>query len=153
MQQEQQQEQASSNNVATTKTSTEPYSSSDTPYHSMEIGAAAAENNNNNDDQFKDEDGGEGDDGNYEEELSLAPSIVESVMTADGIHDMTGFSIVCLVILIGDMSRGVFFHREKTSKCSRGETNHPTANLFFYRANGYTHPYGNSWQKTLVPTW
>ena len=32
-----------------------------------------------------------------------------SVMTADGIHDMTGFICVCLVILIGDMSRGIFF--------------------------------------------
>jgi MFS transporter, ceroid-lipofuscinosis neuronal protein 7 len=32
-----------------------------------------------------------------------------SVLTADGIHDMTGFICVCLVILIGDMSRGIFF--------------------------------------------
>ena len=32
-----------------------------------------------------------------------------SVQTADGIHDMTGFICVCLVILIGDMSRGIFF--------------------------------------------
>ena len=44
-----------------------------------------------------------------DEGLSLSPSIVESVMTADGIHDMPGFCVVCLVILIGDMSRGVFF--------------------------------------------
>lgn len=36
-------------------------------------------------------------------------SIISSVMTADGIHDVTGFSIVCFVILIGDMSRGVMF--------------------------------------------
>ena len=35
--------------------------------------------------------------------------IVSSVMTADGIHDLTGFYIVCLVILIGDMARGVMF--------------------------------------------
>lgn len=40
---------------------------------------------------------------------SIAISITESVLTADGIHDLTGFYIVCLVILIGDMSRGVFF--------------------------------------------
>lgn len=52
---------------------------------------------------FRDE---EGDD---EEHNSIAPSIASSVMTADGIHDMTGFNVVCMVILIGDMSRGVFF--------------------------------------------
>ncbi len=34
---------------------------------------------------------------------------LSSVHTADGIHDMTGFICVCLVILIGDMSRGIFF--------------------------------------------
>ena len=49
----------------------------------------------------------------YQEEQdelqSMAPSITESVLTADGIHDVTGFSIVCLVILVGDMARGVFF--------------------------------------------
>jgi ceroid-lipofuscinosis MFS transporter 7 len=39
----------------------------------------------------------------------MAESIVESVMTADGIHDWAGFNVVCLVILIGDMSRGVMF--------------------------------------------
>lgn len=32
-----------------------------------------------------------------------------SVETQDGIHDIPGFWCVCLVILIGDMSRGVFF--------------------------------------------
>jgi MFS transporter, ceroid-lipofuscinosis neuronal protein 7 len=32
-----------------------------------------------------------------------------SVQTDDGIHDMTGFICVCFVILIGDMSRGIFF--------------------------------------------
>lgn len=76
-------------------------SSSETPYHSMEIG----ENNNNHEDKFNDEGLAE----DMADELSLSPSIVSSVMTADGIHDMTGFSIVCLVILIGDMSRGVMF--------------------------------------------
>jgi ceroid-lipofuscinosis MFS transporter 7 len=46
-----------------------------------------------------DNDGGDDDD----------KSIISSVVTADGIHDVTGFSIVCFVILIGDMSRGVMF--------------------------------------------
>jgi len=40
---------------------------------------------------------------------SLAPSIASSVLTADGIHDPMGFAMVCLVILVGDMARGVFF--------------------------------------------
>jgi Major Facilitator Superfamily len=52
---------------------------------------------------FRDEEDGE-DDCN-----SIAPSTASSIMTADGIHDITGFNVVCLVILIGDMSRGVFF--------------------------------------------
>ena len=41
--------------------------------------------------------------------MSLQLSITSSVLTADGIHDTTGFSIVCLVILIGDMARGIMF--------------------------------------------
>jgi Major Facilitator Superfamily len=36
-------------------------------------------------------------------------SVVSSVLTMDGIHDVPGFICVCLVILIGDMSRGVYF--------------------------------------------
>lgn len=40
---------------------------------------------------------------------SLSPSIVSSVLTADEISDKTGFYTVCLVILLGDMSRGVMF--------------------------------------------
>ncbi|KAG7360372.1 major facilitator superfamily transporter [Nitzschia inconspicua] len=40
---------------------------------------------------------------------SMARSIASSVLTADGIHDLPGFYVVCFVILIGDMSRGVFF--------------------------------------------
>lgn len=39
----------------------------------------------------------------------MAESIVDSVLTADGIHDWAGFNVVCLVILVGDMSRGVMF--------------------------------------------
>ena len=63
-----------------------------TPYYAM---------NTEKGEGFRDED----DDDN----ISMADSIVGSVLTADGIHDMIGFYIVCLVILIGDMSRGVFF--------------------------------------------
>lgn len=32
-----------------------------------------------------------------------------SVLTAEGIHDVPGFFVVCFVILIGDMARGVMF--------------------------------------------
>lgn len=71
----------------------------DAPYVNMDAGVMAME------DRFVDEVPADADD----EDLSLAPSIVSSVMTADGIHDMTGFYIVCFVVLIGDMSRGVFF--------------------------------------------
>ena len=39
----------------------------------------------------------------------LAPSIVSSVMTAEGLADPTGFFIICCVVLIGDMNRGVLF--------------------------------------------
>lgn len=41
-----------------------------------------------------------------DEERSIDMS---SVLTADGIHDVPGFCVVCLVILIGDMSRGAMF--------------------------------------------
>ncbi|CAJ1965809.1 unnamed protein product [Cylindrotheca closterium] len=44
-----------------------------------------------------------------DDDVSMAMSIASSVMTADGIEDPTGFAIVCLAILIGDMSRGVMF--------------------------------------------
>lgn len=71
-----------------------------TPYVSMEAGVAPPM-----EDKFEDETA----DYEKDEDLSLSPSIVESVMTADGIHDMPGFYVVCLVILVGDMSRGVFF--------------------------------------------
>eukprot|EP00529_Nitzschia_sp_RCC80_P018449 CAMPEP_0113483004 /NCGR_PEP_ID=MMETSP0014_2-20120614/23210_1 /TAXON_ID=2857 /ORGANISM="Nitzschia sp." /LENGTH=514 /DNA_ID=CAMNT_0000376537 /DNA_START=4 /DNA_END=1548 /DNA_ORIENTATION=+ /assembly_acc=CAM_ASM_000159 len=57
------------------------------------------------DDRFQDEVGDDDDDGIQ----SVSSSIASSVLTADGIHDMSGFYIVCLVILVGDMSRGVFF--------------------------------------------
>lgn len=60
------------------------------------------EGNAGRDDQ--DGDGGDGDD-----VQSMASSMASSVLTADGIHDLAGFYVVCLVILVGDMSRGVFF--------------------------------------------
>ena len=34
---------------------------------------------------------------------------MSSILTADGIHDVPGFCVVCLVILIGDMTRGAMF--------------------------------------------
>ncbi|MGK3751546.1 MAG: MFS family permease [Bacillariaceae sp.] len=46
---------------------------------------------------------------NEDDLQSMAPSIASSVLTADGIHDTTGFIIICFVILVGDMARGVFF--------------------------------------------
>jgi len=39
----------------------------------------------------------------------LELSMASSVLTADEISDPIGFAIVCLVVLIGDMSRGVMF--------------------------------------------
>lgn len=44
-----------------------------------------------------------------EENDDEAQSIVSSVLTADGVHDYSGFLCVCMVILLGDMSRGVMF--------------------------------------------
>jgi fucose permease len=60
-------------------------------------------------DRFEDEFDGLDDDNDVDDHQSMAITIAESVMTDDGIHDGTGFNIVCLVILVGDMSRGVFF--------------------------------------------
>lgn len=56
-------------------------------------------NNNNNDEDDEEEADLPGDMG----------SIASSVLTADGIHDYPGFLCVCMVILVGDMSRGVMF--------------------------------------------
>ena len=44
-----------------------------------------------------------------DEEASYAPSIMSSVMTAEGLADPHGFFIICCVVLIGDMNRGVLF--------------------------------------------
>mmetsp|Transcript_17171 Transcript_17171/g.26577 ORF Transcript_17171/g.26577 Transcript_17171/m.26577 type:complete len:487 (+) Transcript_17171:44-1504(+) len=40
---------------------------------------------------------------------SLAVGSLTSVQTADGINDLPGYIIICAVILIGDMSRGMMF--------------------------------------------
>lgn len=74
-----------------------------TPYYNMELGAGEAITNHKEGlaDEFNDEEN--------DELQSIAQSIVSSVLTADGIHDPVGFTIVCFVILIGDMSRGVMF--------------------------------------------
>lgn len=57
-----------------------------TPYVAMEIGASTVPPIYS----FDDED-------------------TDTVISADGIHDVPGFCVVCFVILIGDMSRGVMF--------------------------------------------
>ena len=44
-----------------------------------------------------------------DEQQTYAESILSSVLTADCIADPVGFYIVCLVVLIGDMSRGAMF--------------------------------------------
>jgi MFS transporter, ceroid-lipofuscinosis neuronal protein 7 len=63
------------------------------------------DSSSNNDDPHERKNGG----GDGRRSISPSPSLVSSVLTADGIHDYTGFLCVCLVILIGDMSRGVMF--------------------------------------------
>ncbi len=70
------------------------------PYVNMSDNTAEPDGVFKDDEAFKDEE---------DELMSLAPSIASSVLTADGIHDVNGFAIVCLVILVGDMARGVFF--------------------------------------------
>ena len=47
-------------------------------------------------------------DGNANQ-LSLSKSTSVSVMTAEGLADPTGFLVICCVVLIGDMNRGVVF--------------------------------------------
>lgn len=49
------------------------------------------------------------DDRSKDDDFSLAPSIASSVLSAEGIYDPTGFVCICLVIFLGDMTRGVFF--------------------------------------------
>jgi ceroid-lipofuscinosis MFS transporter 7 len=51
----------------------------------------------------------ENEDTDDDDDMSVDKTMVSSVMTADGVHDLPGFICVCFVILVGDMSRGVFF--------------------------------------------
>jgi hypothetical protein len=66
---------------------------STTPYYTMEMAVPPVK-------------GGPDD---YDEVLSISESIVGSVLSADGIHDIEGFYVICGVVLIGDMARGVMF--------------------------------------------
>ncbi|CAB9521625.1 Major facilitator superfamily domain-containing protein 8 [Seminavis robusta] len=74
---------------------------SSAPYVAMEI-AGARLASPGMPDQFQNEYKNGDDDDNKSVDMS-------SVLTADGIHDVPGFCVVCLVILIGDMSRGAMF--------------------------------------------
>lgn len=53
----------------------------------------------------------DGDDQNNQQprDSGYAQSIASSVMTAEGLADPAGFWIICSVVLIGDMNRGVLF--------------------------------------------
>jgi MFS family permease len=73
---------------------------SSSPYVAMEIVGAQLP------DQYQNEQEEAAADAEEEQERSIDMS---SVLTADGIHDVPGFCVVCLVILIGDMSRGAMF--------------------------------------------
>jgi len=53
--------------------------------------------------------GAAGGDRDGEQQTYADPSILSSVLTADCISDPVGFYVVCLVVLIGDMSRGCMF--------------------------------------------
>jgi len=78
---------------------------SNSPYVAMEIagvhnlGPCSAR-----DETSRSNNSDEDDDENEERSIDMS-----SVLTADGIHDVPGFCVVCLVILIGDMSRGAMF--------------------------------------------
>jgi MFS transporter, ceroid-lipofuscinosis neuronal protein 7 len=69
-----------------------------TNYVAMDIAMLERGQNGNDDVATKENENNDNDDDD-----------VTSVVSADGIHDVTGFICVCFVILIGDMSRGIFF--------------------------------------------
>mmetsp|Transcript_7362 Transcript_7362/g.16694 ORF Transcript_7362/g.16694 Transcript_7362/m.16694 type:complete len:503 (-) Transcript_7362:126-1634(-) len=65
-------------------------------------------------DRAKAEDGAyvqmeDGDDPNKHRDSGYTQSIMSSVMTAEGLADPSGFWIICSIVLIGDMNRGVLF--------------------------------------------
>lgn len=70
---------------------------STSPYVAMEI-AGARLNQPGMPEQFENE-GQENNDDDENQSIDMS-----SVLTADGIHDVPGFCVVCLVILVGDMS-------------------------------------------------
>lgn len=74
---------------------------SNSPYVAMEIAGVHKFAGGGGDNAF----GPDTDDENNDDH-TIAMS---SVLTADGIHDVPGFCVVCLVILIGDMARGAMF--------------------------------------------
>lgn len=82
-----------------------------TNYVSMEMGGvvAGAVDQQQAPEGFEDEFNDEFNEFNNDNNDHQAPSIVSSVVSADGIHDMTGFKVNCTVTLVGEMSRGVFF--------------------------------------------
>lgn len=51
----------------------------------------------------------DGDDPDRPRDSGYTQSIASSVLTAEGLADPTGFWIICSVVLIGDMNRGVLF--------------------------------------------
>jgi MFS transporter, ceroid-lipofuscinosis neuronal protein 7 len=71
------------------------------------------DDDDNDDNSHHDEERDDDDDIDMKNEahnsISPSPSLVSSILSADGIHDYIGFICVCFVILIGDMSRGVMF--------------------------------------------
>lgn len=78
-----------------------------TNYVAMEMDMDIVDNNNKNADAANTDDNpssakSSNNNSNNSDEVSSVP-------TEDGIHDFPGFLCVCMVILIGDMSRGVFF--------------------------------------------
>lgn len=44
-----------------------------------------------------------------DDHFTIAPSIVSSIMTAEEVSDTKGFAVVCWVVFLADMSRGVVF--------------------------------------------
>jgi hypothetical protein len=92
----------------------------------------------------------EGDD---EEHNSIAPSIASSVITADGIHDMTGFNVVCLVILIGDMSRWCVLPNAMASGRFSGGGSTVTLGYAVAAFSGRTYRYKSGFWASLVNNW
>jgi MFS transporter, ceroid-lipofuscinosis neuronal protein 7 len=98
------------NTIATTSQQEEAdgiYNLRTTDYVAMDISMLERAQNENNNSLKKDR--SENHNGNNNNDDDDDDDDVTSVISADGIHDVTGFICVCFVILIGDMSRGIFF--------------------------------------------